>query len=95
LDVAQRPVQLSGFGGIAGGLGLYRDSADVVGDQVVQLAGDAGTFGGDRGGGLVAPVPLRSRGALFQRHGVGPPGSQMVADQQGQQERTSGKEKRE
>src|SRR6266536_908396 len=49
VDEAQPGIGLGGAGAEqgSGGVGLHRDHADVVRDDVVQLAGDAGAFGQD------------------------------------------------
>lgn len=55
------------------GLRLDDDDAHAVRHQVVQLSGDAGSFLGDRPGGLHGSFPLSSLRAAHERGGLGPP----------------------
>ncbi|GAA4497848.1 hypothetical protein GCM10023191_041980 [Actinoallomurus oryzae] len=56
-DGGQGRVEAVGCGGqVARGLGLDDHGRDVVGDDVVEFAGDAGAFGGEGGLGDTAPA---------------------------------------
>jgi hypothetical protein len=74
------------------GLGLHHHHADVVGDHVVQLAGDPGALGGHRPAGVLGPVPFQPRGPLLELGGQRPlhPGPVAQHPRAGQGERDEG-----
>ena len=87
-DGLQRLLGLVGRGvqDVRGAVRLDDHHRHVVGDHVVQLAGDPGPFGGDRGLGLRLALPVQPGRPLLQLRVVRPPGAQPVADHPGQRE---------
>ena len=64
---------------VRGAVGLHDHHRDVVRDDVVQLAGDTGAFGGGGDLGLCLALLLQPGGALLQLRVVGAAGAQRVA----------------
>jgi hypothetical protein len=64
---------------------LHHHDADVVRDDVVQLAGDPGPLGGRGHLGLRVAFPLQAGGAVLQRGVVAAPVTHRVAEDPGDQ----------
>ena len=65
----------------AAGAGLDGDHAHRVGEDVVQLAGDAQPFLGDRPPGSLFSFPFQVRRSLLELGDQQPPGPHVVAEQ--------------
>ena len=81
-DRLQRPLRGRGIlvDDSPGAGGLDDHDADVVGDHVVQLPGDAGSLLGHGLGRLLLPLALELHGPVFQLPRVRPAYAQIVAD---------------